>query len=60
MMKSCDHNIIVPSSYSWWASWLNKNDKKIVTMPDGDLFGIDGPKKTNDYLFEGIKRISTK
>ena len=58
MMKSCEHNIIVPSSYSWWASWLNKNDKKIVTMPDGNLFGIDGPKKTNDYLFKGIKRIS--
>ena len=61
MMSKCDHNIIVPSSFSWWASWLNKNKNKIVTVPpDGELFGPQGPKETKDYFPPGVTRISTE
>ena len=61
MMSKCDHNIIVPSSFSWWASWLNKNKNKIVTVPpNGGLFGPKGPKETKDYFPPGVTRISTE
>jgi len=60
MMSKCDHNIITPSSFSWWAAWLNRNNNKVVIAPDGDLFGLEGPKIQKDYLPENIIRISKK
>ena len=33
MMQFSDHNIISNSSFSWWAAWLNDNDRKQIISP---------------------------
>lgn len=55
LMSLCSHNIIANSSFSWWAAWLNNNDKKIVVAPARwfDEFKAD----TKDIYPEGWIKI---
>ena len=50
LMSYCDHNIISNSSFSWWSSWLNKNDTKIIICPK-KWFGDGRPDLTAEDLF---------
>ena len=34
LMSSCKHSICTNSSFSWWASWLNNNQKAIILAPE--------------------------
>jgi hypothetical protein len=34
LMSSCEHNICANSSFSYVASWLNRNEKKLVLTPN--------------------------
>lgn len=33
LISNCSHNINSNGSFSWWSSWLNKNEHKIVIVP---------------------------
>lgn len=44
-MASCNYNIIANSTFSWWASWLNRQPDKIVITPHEDNWF--GPGNSN-------------
>ena len=41
LMSKCRDNILANSSFSWWASYLNRHEDKIVFAPDRWLNGWD-------------------
>mgnify|MGYP003646639685 FL=1 len=55
LASQCDHNIVSPSSFSWWGAWLGKDNKRVIT---GDKwFGPGGPQDYQDVICEGWEII---
>lgn len=57
LMKSCHHNVIANSSFSWWAAWLNENPEKFVLAPQ--KWFANSTVNTQDILPPSWIRISS-
>jgi len=55
LMSFCKHQIISPSSFSWWAAYLNKNPNKVVVAPDPWFSPISGHNSSNVVPLEWYK-----
>jgi hypothetical protein len=53
----CNHNIMSNSSFSWWGSYLNKNNHKKVFVPSV-WFGPMGEKNFTDIYESEWKKIN--
>lgn len=53
LMSQCKHQILANSSFSWWASYLNRNPQKTVLVPETWLNGWD----CRDFYREDMQRV---
>ena len=57
LISLCKNNIMSNSSFSWWGSYLNKNENKKTFVPSV-WFGPNGEKNYEDIYENGWNRIN--
>lgn len=57
LMSLCSNHITANSSYSWWGSYLCKNETKLVIMPSRWFDGNGLKNETKDLYYEGTTVI---
>lgn len=56
LISQCRHNILANSSFSWWGTWLNENEDKMVIAPSVWVNGT----RTDDVVSNSWIKISPK
>ena len=51
LMTLCKHFIVSPSTFSWWAAWLSKNENKICISPPENIgMSLNRDVIPNDWI----------
>jgi len=51
LMTLCKHFIVSPSTFSWWATWLSKNENKIcIRPPDNKGMSLNRDVIPDDWI----------
>ena len=57
LISMCKNNIIANSSFSWWGSWLNKNENKKIIAPSVWFGQTLSTLNTNDMYTDKMIKI---